>query len=254
MSFVRKYILWVLLVGSLGYAYYFHEAHRPCITPIAYSLGTFDTQFGLSREDFLARVKDASEVWSKALGKELFVYDPKGKLVVNLIYDKRQEMVNQNEVLKSSAESIKDSAAAIKTEYTELQKEYEAKLQEYNKHKTESTRIEINRLADEINSRIKDYNVLVGEINSKVNIINKSAGLEFDEGEYISDSKGERIDIYEFTGKLDLKRVLAHELGHALGLGHVENQDSIMYYLNKSKNDKATAEDKAELREVCNVK
>jgi hypothetical protein len=115
-------------------------------------------------------------------------------------------------------------------------------------------RAEVNDLANRINQRIKDYNDLIDEANANIHVINQSAGQEFDEGEYISDSSGKRINIYEFENKNELERVLAHEFGHALGLGHDSNPDSIMYYLNKSTNMELTAEDKEALFEVCQVK
>lgn len=254
LRFLRKSILWVLLVASIYGAYDYYQKHLPCAQPITYSLGTFDTQFGISREDFLTRIKDAGDIWSKARGRELFVYDPKADLKINLIYDSRQQVSAQNRALISNVDKNKKTAESIKAEYTKLEAEYKLMEAEYKKNRTESQRIALNNLAAQINQKIKDYNNLVGEINGVVKTINQSAGLEFDEGEYIYDSTGERIDIYEFSGKTDLKRVLAHELGHALGLEHVENEASIMYYLNRSTNTAATKEDKTELERACNQK
>jgi predicted Zn-dependent protease len=62
---------------------------------------------------------------------------------------------------------------------------------------------------------------------------------------------GEEINIYEFDSRTALLRVLAHEFGHALGLDHNDNEQSIMHYLNSSTNLKPTKEDLAALREVC---
>lgn len=252
--FIRKSILWVILAASIYGAYDYYQTHLPCVQPIHYSLGTFDTQFGLTKDNFLTRVKEAANVWSKAKGKELFIFDPKADLKVNLIYDSRQQVATQNRALVTNVDASKQTAESIKAEYTKLEAEYKLKEAEYKKSRSENQRMALNNLATQINTRIKDYNKLVGEINSVVKTINQSAGLEFDEGEYVYDSTGERIDIYEFSGRTDLERVLAHELGHALGMEHVENEDSIMYYLNKSSNTTATKEDKIELLRVCSQK
>ena len=70
------------------------ESYRPdispCTTPMGYKLGTFDARFSLSKEDFLAITKDAIKTWENAAGKSLFVYDERGTLTLNLIYDERQ--------------------------------------------------------------------------------------------------------------------------------------------------------------------
>jgi len=49
----------------------------------------------------------------------------------------------------------------------------------------------------------------------------------FNQGEY--DGKG--ITIYQFNDPTDLMTLLTHELGHALGLGHVDDPKAVMYYL-----------------------
>jgi len=115
----------------------------------------------------------------------------------------------------------------------------------------ETKRIEVNDMAVQLNNLVSSYNGLVKNINSNVAVINESADKEFEQGEYVSDATGERINIYEFTDRQTLVRVLAHELGHALGIDHNSNKASIMYYLNGSKNMVPTAEDVADLKKVC---
>jgi len=47
---------------------------------------------------------------------------------------------------------------------------------------------------------------------------------------------------------------LAHELGHTLGIGHVDNPQSVMYYLmgeQDLKNPHLTKEDLDALKNVC---
>lgn len=114
----------------------------------------------------------------------------------------------------------------------------------------------LNGLVDIINSTELVLNKLVATLNLKVaayNTIGASAGKEFNEGEYVRDASGTAINIFQFNDKSQLMRVLAHELGHALDLEHIDNPKAIMYYLNEGVNEKLTADDLAALKKQCEI-
>lgn len=112
-----------------------------------------------------------------------------------------------------------------------------------------------NGLVDTMNSMATVLNKLIGTLNlqvNKYNTVGASTAKEFREGEYVSDASGAKIDIFQFNDKNQLIRVLAHELGHAIGLEHLNNPKSIMYYLNEDgANGAVTADDLAALKKVC---
>lgn len=116
---------------------------------------------------------------------------------------------------------------------------------------------QLNSLVDSINALTSELNRIGSELNKDVsayNTVGQSQGGEFQEGLYTVDSSGQRIDIFEFNDQNQLVRVLAHELGHALGLGHINtNPQAIMYYLNQGKNDKLTADDIAAVKQLCRL-
>jgi len=119
----------------------------------------------------------------------------------------------------------------------------------------EDDREEINDLAEEINKLVTQENNLVADYNEQIQDYRDKfgEGEEFNQGEYIGDA----INIYEFQNRNDLIMVLAHELGHALGVGHVENSKSVMYYLMQDQdleNIKLSQEDLTAIKEICKIK
>ena len=75
---------------------------------------------------------------------------------------------------------------------------------------------------------------------------------QFDQGDY----DWTRINVYQFNGFDDLRLILAHEMGHALEIGHLENSKSNMYYLMDEQNlnaDTVTQDDFQALQGACGL-
>ena len=139
---------------------------------------------------------------------------------------------------------------APKEEYEKL-KEKQEDLEELAK-KVEKRRKKVNAVVAEINSLSSQENILVKKYNQEIESYRKKYGesREFNQGEYF----GEGINIYQFRDEYDLTLALAHELGHTLGIGHVDNPQSVMYYLmgeQDLKNPHLTKEDLDALKNVC---
>lgn len=138
----------------------------------------------------------------------------------------------------------------------------------YNKLKTEEASInekiseinieknELNKQTENINTISKTINSFAKELNVQVGTFNEigSSTEEFDEGEYVQQGTTKNINIYQYEDQNKLLRVLAHEIGHAIGMEHVADPKGIMYMTNQSSNEKPTDEDIKELRRVCNIK
>ena len=58
----------------------------------------------------------------------------------------------------------------------------------------------------------------------------------FHQGVYLDVGGEKKINVYQFGDIKNLKLILAHEAGHALGLAHSENPQSVMYYHSEDDN------------------
>lgn len=116
---------------------------------------------------------------------------------------------------------------------------------------------DLNRMIDEFNTVGRALNKLADQLNlnvGKYNDIGDQTGEQFEAGVYDKTATSTSINVFEFNDRQELVRLLAHELGHALGLDHTSSSEDIMYYLNESKNSTATAADLAALRARCEKK
>jgi predicted Zn-dependent protease len=77
--------------------------------------------------------------------------------------------------------------------------------------------------------------------------------VQFERGRHVKEGGEEWIDIFQFEDKANLLVTLAHELGHALGIGHNANPASIMSPLIHTDHLALTAEDEAGLKDACSL-
>lgn len=265
----------------------------PCKTPMGYTIGVFDTKFGISKSTFIDEINMASSLWEKAYGKKLFYYNENAPLTINLIYDERQARTEEINNLSLEIENAKVSADTLHnayeqekvvysrdqdqlikdtTSFQERQKAYKAKVETYNTSggaqkleydammneltvlKEDFASIEVRRASllsfmEAINIKVAKYNEIVIYINDLVRRSNELGANKFTEGRFRPAVNV--IDIYQYDNITKLRRVIAHELGHVLGINHTSNLYSIMYAMNTATTTELSPEDKQALSQVC---
>ena len=246
----------------------------PCDQPIKYRIDTVDPKFNLDREQFVKDVNAASEIWSKAYGKNLFVYDSKGDLSVNLVFDDRSQLkeeITQREnqvktegdVLKPKISDYENQVNAFKQKASDYNTKvnywnskggapadiYKELNQEQQSLKEESDRL--NALAASLNRTADNFNAQINVLNETVDTFNANLSVRPEEG--IFDPKSNKINVYFNVDRFELVHTLAHEFGHALGVEHVTNKDAIMYTF-ANQTITPFPEDISGLQKVCQPK
>jgi hypothetical protein len=120
----------------------------------------------------------------------------------------------------------------------------------------EETKNELNLLTVDINALVGRHNALLRRANAEAGAMSASAasGLEFEEGRYIRQAGEQRIQIYQYQGEEALRIILAHELGHALGIRHNANPSSIMSPLIHTDRLILTADDREGMETACSLR
>jgi hypothetical protein len=311
MSFIKKIVKYFLAIAVIFLAGFFliqktdvvdqkyYQKIFPCDKPFRYSIGSIDQRFGISRADFVKIAEDSEGVWEKALGRNLFQYDPQSNFKINLIYDERQLKSDEARKLEENLGQLDSLHDSVIRKYSSLSSAYkkrigdydasvagyEKDLEQYNKDvsfwndkggapkdefdklkkrkndlsdtfsELEKERIAINQLVGKTNDLVAEENKIVNIYNNNLATYKNRFGgsREFEKGVF----DGKEINIYQFNEKADLRLTLIHELGHALGISHVENPQSLMYYLMSDQNmdsPKLSSEDIQALKDVCRIK
>lgn len=233
-------------------------------------------------EDALGR-EDVFEYEEDGPFQVNFIYDERQRQAEAALEAKENLTVRggANDVLTELHQKLVNEYETYKAEYDAKLAAYETKLAAYNAdverynaeggappdeyRDLERRRVQLDKeqdelhelfekledLADQINSIGEKGNELIGEYNELVENFNDTFahGHEYTQGDY----RGMEINIYTFTDKEELVLVLAHELGHALSMGHVDTPDSIMYYLmdEQPRPPALSDEDKAAFDDLC---
>ena len=242
-----------------------------CENPVTYKIGTIDDEFDISHEELKTLAENGSKIWEEAYGKELFKYDENAKLEINLVYDGRQDYLKNIGDLEESVydhkldmdEKLKildQMVAAFDEERDSLNEKIDywnkkggAPKDEYKKIVSEQNGLlkkawKINEYAQSLDENVSSINEKIDKLNSNVESFNDLISENPKMGVYTSGI--EKIDIFFYSNEGHLTNVISHELGHALGLGHLERKDALMSP-SMTEHTSLTEDDKNLVKDFC---
>ncbi len=84
-----------------------------------------DERFDISEGEVRNAISSAESLWEDGTDRNLFTYDAEGGLVINFIYDERQQSAEEEEELREVLDEKEGMSDSVKGEYDSLVKEYQ---------------------------------------------------------------------------------------------------------------------------------
>jgi len=228
--------------------------------PLTYHVAAIDPQFDVSESEVESILQDAAERWNVALKKTAIRIDAgTGGNAISFIFDYRQQYQDTVASIDVRYSDLDSTKAAIEQERSSLESEtarlnqeltsFNSDIKYWNSRGDASgttydslvTRREaynsdvqaFGRRGAALNQEVAAYNARLAERKKALATAEeqfKLAGGSTTEnavGTY--DPNDHSITVYSYSDSQDLRLILMHELGHALGCGHTNTPDSIMY-------------------------
>lgn len=229
-----------------------------CDQLLTYRIGQVDPDFSITKDELYAVSENAVEEWESASGKNLMEFDSTGVLKIELVYDKNKIHGYDDYQLRRSIQKIKrhiqKETLAYNYKLRTYENEYAAFLKKVTRFEellgdsprmSSETRIrtvesiknkllieekKLKKKETEIRDIRADIEELGGQRDSLIGRYKARFGnlKDMTLGVYEISDEGQKIEIYYFKDKEQLKAILLHEIGHALGIKHIYSSNAVM--------------------------
>lgn len=250
----------------------------PCAVPLGWRIADVDPRFGIDRSRAAAAARQAVEYWESALGAGILPHDPVDGLPIRFGYDERQQTVQaRQQAAQELAEldvRLDSRRAVLDREYDLLDRDLEvhnARVQDWNRRGGAPPAVaeELRRSAAALESRRRALDDRMGQLNRDLDERNRKwerLQQEFPDRRVESGHYGEQVRIrngrvsevfdreilvWYFDDPSELPVLIAHEFGHALGLGHAEGPGAVMSPVQTANLEELHSTDLQMLARIC---
>lgn len=258
MRGLGRAVVEIAIMGSVAATAYFcfphqvrtllsqtYENYWPCTAPLTYRIGTIDPRFNLSTSSVESLLAQAAGKWNTAAKKEVLAEDPRnGIVVVDFVYDARQQTATTMNTIGSSVSDErssydtlvaeyndkKDAFASQKEQYDTAKSSFDARVQAYQQTvaswnerggapddtyaqlQSQKTQLDADQTA--LNAQVTALNASAAEINSLASQINgliDSLNLKIAKYNEVGATNGGQFEEGLFTSKPGLETIDIYE-------------------------------------------
>jgi len=232
-----------------------------CQSPLGWRLGKLDPAFNLTEAQAITLISTAADMWNHATGKELLHHDPAQGFIIDFKFDARQQqllkqrllqrnLARYDDAIQPGLQNLPEKFAELDTKIAEFNQQKSQLQQQINQfqpnaHNAEAQRRQLEQqqqslvkeadwLEQQRQQLMRDQDYLNETIRQRNELVQSSdlptTSAPFEVGLMTIKQQQRQMTLFAFSSETDLIATIAHEFGHAFGIEHTQQPDSIMFH------------------------